>query len=108
MPSYLILVGIVALTVVGDYGLKYASMKTSPIWFYWFSGGAALYALTAVGWFMLMQTHNLAQIAVLYSAATILALTGVGYVFFNESITPRQAAGISTAILSIFLMETAS
>lgn len=104
MRSYLILAGIVALTVMGDYALKYASMKATPALSTWFASGAILYAGTALGWVLLMQSHNLAQIAVLYSSATILALTGVGYAFFGEAISARQAIGLVAALLSVILM----
>ncbi|MGY9046736.1 hypothetical protein P775_16635 [Puniceibacterium antarcticum] len=106
MRSYLILAGVVAFTVFGDYALKHASMKSAPLSSYWFIGGVLLYASTAYGWMLLMQNHNLAQIAVIYSSTTILALTGVGYAFFGESISLRQALGISAALISVFLMES--
>lgn len=106
MHSYLILTGIVAFTAFGDYALKYASIKTSPLLSIWFFGGAAFYSITAVGWLFLMQSHNLAQIAVLYSAATILALTGIGYTFFDESISSRQAIGLMASLLSVFLIQS--
>lgn len=105
MHSYLILAGILAFTVFGDYALKYASTMSTPMLSSWFVGGAALYAVSAVGWLLLMQTHNLAEIAVLYSAATILALTAVGYFFFGENVSFRQVLGLSAALLSVFLMQ---
>ncbi len=106
MRSYMILAGIVAFTILGDFALKYASMKTTPLANSWFVGGAILYGATALGWVLLMQSHNLAQIAVLYSSATILALTGVGYTFFGETISLKQLLGLSAALLSVFLMES--
>ena len=105
MRSYIILTSIVAFTVLGDCALKNASIKDTPLLTSWFISGVGLYAATAFGWVLLMQTHNLAQIAVLYSSATILALTGVGYAFFNETISSRQLIGLSAALLSVFLME---
>lgn len=102
--SYLLLATIVLLTALGDYALKSASTKAMPLFNYWFITGAALYAITATGWLLLMRDHSLAQIAVLYSAATIIALTGVGYIFFQEQLSFRQVAGISTALASVFLM----
>ncbi|QCO54539.1 transporter [Pseudorhodobacter turbinis] len=106
MPPYLILAGIVLCTAYGDYALKYASLKPSPLSSSWFAGGAGLYAITAAGWLFLMQSHNLAQIGVLYSAATILTLTLVGYLFFDESLSSRQVIGLSAAMLSVFLMKS--
>lgn len=106
MRSYFILAGIVAFTILGDYALKCAAMRAAPLASAWFVGGALLYAVTAVGWVWLMQSHNLAQIAVLYSAATILLLTGVGVAFFGETLSPRQIAGLGAALLSVVMMQT--
>lgn len=106
MITYMILAGVVALTVSGDYALKHASMAASPIASYWFAGGAALYAVTALGWLLLMRSHNLGQIAVLYSSATILALTGAGVLFFGENVSSKQVVGITAALLSVLLTSS--
>lgn len=105
MRSYFILAAIVAFTLVGDYALKCASLRGAPLSSTWFVCGAALYAATALGWVWLMQSHNLAQIAVLYSAATILMLTGVGVVFFGETLSLRQISGLGIALLSVVMMQ---
>ncbi|PYF06410.1 hypothetical protein C8J30_1285 [Rhodobacter viridis] len=105
MRSYLILAGIVVLTILGDYALKYASLRASPHTSPWLFGGAALYALTALGWMWLMQSQSLAQIAVLYSSATILLLTGVGIVFFGETLSTRQVAGLAAALFAVVMMQ---
>ncbi|ARE41626.1 hypothetical protein RGUI_3485 [Rhodovulum sp. P5] len=105
LKSYLILAAIIAMTLAGDYALKMASGKASPFVSHWFVHGAILYGITAAGWIMLMQTHSLAQVAVLYSSATILALTAIGYVAFDETITGRQVAGVVASMLAVFLMD---
>ncbi|OCX60983.1 hypothetical protein BFP70_16080 [Thioclava sp. SK-1] len=102
---YIILVIIVVLTVVGDYALKLAAGKTQPFISMWFVSGAVLYAATAMGWVMLMQTHNLAQIGALYSSVTILALTAVGYFAFGETLTVKQCCGLIAALLAVYLVE---
>ncbi|PTV94518.1 hypothetical protein C8J27_10749 [Rhodobacter aestuarii] len=106
MRSYLILVGIVAFTILGDYALKSAAIKTAPFTTSWFAAGTVLYAVTALGWVFLMQTHNLAQIAVLYSSATILGLTAVGVAFFGETLSLRQIVGLGAALFAVVIMET--
>lgn len=103
--TYVVLAVIVVMTVAGDFTLKLASGRPSPFVSFWFLQGAVFYALTAIGWVILMQSHSLAQIGVLYSSMTILALTSVGYTFFNEAVSPRQIAGVSAAIFAIFLVE---
>ncbi|SOB94623.1 hypothetical protein [Rhodobacter maris] len=105
MRSYFILLGIVAFTILGDYALKSAALRASPFATTWFAGGALLYALTALGWVWLMQTQNLAQIAVLYSSATILGLTAVGVAFFGETLSLRQVVGLGAALFSVLVME---
>ena len=106
MHSYVLLALIVVLTIVGDYALKYASLKTSPFVSSWFVLGALLYGATAIGWIALMRSHDLAQIAVLYSAATIISLTLVGLVSFGETLSMKQVIGLSAALLSVFLIES--
>lgn len=105
MKSFIILGAIVVLTILGDYALKYASLKVTPFANSWFIGGAGLYAMTAVGWVALMRNHDLAQIAVFYSAATIIALTLVGIVSFGEILSGKQIVGLLAALLSVVLME---
>lgn len=105
MHSYALLAFVVVLTVVADYALKYASLKTSPYVSAWFACGALLYGATAVGWIALMRSHDLAQIAVLYSAATIIALSLLGIVSFGETLSVKQMVGLSAALLSIVLMQ---
>jgi drug/metabolite transporter (DMT)-like permease len=106
MQNYVVLAFVVVLTVVADYALKYASLKISPFVSGWFVVGALLYAATAIGWIALMRTHDLAQIAVLYSSGTIIALTLLGIVSFGESLSTKQIIGLSAALLSVVLMES--
>ena len=105
MQSYIYLTLVVTVTVVADYALKYAAMKNSPFISSWFVGGAILYGATAIGWVALMRTHDLAQIAVLYSAATIIALTLLGIISFGEALSTKQIIGLAAALLSVALME---
>jgi len=106
MNSYLFLIFVIVLTISGDYALKYASLKSSPLVSGWFVLGALLYGATAIGWIALMRTHDLAQIAVLYSSATIVALTLVGILSFGETLTMKQLIGLSAALLSVVLMQS--
>jgi len=107
MPkSYAILVAILVMTVMADYALKVASGRAAPFANVWFVNGVVLYAVTAAGWIVLMQQHSLAQIAVLYSSAMILALTALGYVAFGEAPSLRQMAGVLAALLAVYLVES--
>jgi drug/metabolite transporter (DMT)-like permease len=105
MHNYILLVLVIVLTVVADYALKHASLKVNPFVSIWFFSGAILYACTAIGWIALMRNYNLAQIAVLYSSSTIIALTAVGIVYFGETLSSRQLFGVTAALLSVVLMK---
>ena len=106
MNSCLFLIFVVVLTICGDYALKYASLKISPYVSGWFVLGSLLYGATAIGWIALMRTHDLAQIAVLYSSATIVVLTLVGIFSFGETLSIKQIVGLSAALLSVVLMQS--
>ena len=104
--SYAILFLIVLLTILGDYSLKVAAKLSEPFVSFWFFKGVLLYGFTAVGWTFLMQTHSLAQIAVVYSSVTILALILIGYFLFGEAITRRQGLGVAAAFAAVVLVNT--
>ena len=103
--AHLILGAIVAVTILGDYALKLASVRASALLSPWFMAGALSYAISAAGWVLLMKTHNLAQIGALYSSATIIVLATIGYCIFKEDMSNRQIIGIGTALLTVYLMN---
>ena len=103
--SYSVLFLVVVFTILGDYALKVATKYPEPLLSIWFLMGALLYGLTAVGWMLLMQTYNLAQISVIYSSITIIALVLIGHLFFDETTTGRQGLGVAAALAAVVLME---
>lgn len=106
MNSYSIIACVILLTAIADYALKYASLSNSPYVSRWFASGALIYGATAIGWVALMRTHDLAHIAVLYSAATIIALTLVGVIAFGEMLATKQIIGLCAALLSVVLVQS--
>ena len=90
--------------VVGDYFLKLASQEKQSLRSTWFFVGFALYASTAFGWVFVMKHLKLATVSVVYSVSMVLLLTGVGVVFFKESLSPPEAAGLAMAIGSLILL----
>jgi small multidrug resistance pump len=90
--------------VVGDYFLKLASGRESPLRTAWFYLGFALYASTAFGWVFVMRHLKLATIGVLYSVSMVLLLTAVGVVQFGESLNLSELAGIILALASLVLL----
>jgi len=104
IPAILVTVGLCAVSVAGDYLLKRASDRERPFESWWFVAGFLVYSSTAFGWVYVMPHLKLATIGVVYSVATVLLLTLLGLVFFQESLRPREVLGIVLAITSISLL----
>ncbi len=98
------MVGIAAVTVLGDYFLKLASQETSAVYNRWFLAGFVIYALCSFGWVFAMRHMKLATIGVVYSLSTVLLLAALGVVVFGESLNRYEVAGIGFAVLSILLL----
>jgi drug/metabolite transporter (DMT)-like permease len=102
--SIVVIIAFSALGVVGDYLLKLASARKDPFESKWFYLGFAVYASTAFGWVFVMRHLKLATIGVVYSVSMILLLTGVGAVFFRETLSASEIAGLIMAIGSLILL----
>src|SRR5215813_4585031 len=87
-------VGFSLMGVLGDYFLKLASASESSLKTTSFYVGFVVYASTAFGWVFVMKHLKLATIAVVYSVSMVLLLTVVGLVFFRESLSPYEIAGL--------------
>ena len=94
----------VATAIVADYFIKVASQKEASLLTWSFMLGAGLYVVSATGWLFAMKTMTLAQVGVLYSVVTILALTAMGVIWFGETVGWREGLGIAFAVLSVLLM----
>jgi drug/metabolite transporter (DMT)-like permease len=90
--------------VLGDYFLKLASENENALKTRWFYIGFGLYASTAFGWVFVMKYLKLATISVVYSISMVLLLTGVGVVFFRESLNYYEIGGLIMAIGSLILL----
>jgi small multidrug resistance pump len=66
--------------------------------------GLVLYASTAFAWVYVMRYLKLATIGVIYSVSMVLLLAGMGVVFFDESLSRTEIAGIALAIMSLILL----
>ena len=104
--SFFTLLAIVITQIGGDYFIKIASARTDGVISIEFTIGVILYGATALGWYFLMKSHSLAEIAVVYSASTILLLVALGYFAFHESIGLRQVVGLILAIASVIVMKS--
>jgi small multidrug resistance pump len=102
--AILVTVGFSLVGVLGDYYLKLASGSEHSLRTPWFYIGFAVYASTAFGWVFVMKSLKLATIGVVYSVSMIVLLTLVGVVFFRESMTLYEVAGVILAIVSLILL----
>jgi small multidrug resistance pump len=90
--------------IAGDYFLKRASGRDNPLATGAFLAGLVLYGSTAFAWAFVMRHLKLATIGVIYSVSMVLLLAGMGVVFFGESLSRSEAAGIALAIASLVLI----
>ncbi len=97
-----IAVALSAVAILGDYFLKRAG--EGPINGWLFGAGMLVYAACAFGWFYAFRHMKVSTIAGLYGVATVLMLTFMGVVVFNERLTTWEFAGIGMAIGSIALL----
>ncbi|MBP7003153.1 hypothetical protein [Amaricoccus sp.] len=102
---HLLTAALVATTIVADYFLKLASERSPWATSIPFFIGAAIYALSAIGWILAMQEMSLATIAVVYSALTMMMLAGLGAVVFGETLSTREWIGLGLSFGALILMH---
>jgi small multidrug resistance pump len=83
--------------IVGNYLLKRASEQDNPLASPAFLVGLMLYASTAFAWLYVMRHLKLATLGIVYSVLMVLLLAGLGVVFFGESLSCLELAGIALA-----------
>ena len=96
--AILVTIGFSAVGVIGDYFLKLASQQDKPLRSVPFYVGFVVYASTAFGWVFVMKHLKLSTVGVVYSVSMIVLLTAVGWIWFGESLGPREIAGLILAI----------
>ena len=98
---------IVLLSLAGaaaDSFIKLASREHHAIRSPWFWLGAMSYFATAFAWVYVLRYIKLSIIGVVYSYCTIGALIIVGVVFFDETLSRREAAGLVLGFVSLGLL----
>ncbi|QHQ36797.1 transporter [Algicella marina] len=100
----LAMIGIVVVTIIGDWFLKLASMQPGAQGGAQLAGGMMMYMLSGIGFFFAMRHMTLASVGVLYAVLTILFMTFLGVAVFGEKLTPREGLGIVFAMASLFCM----
>lgn len=90
--------------VAGDFCIKQAGHHVSGFDLRWFLGGIGMYVVTAIGWFFAMRHMKLATLGVFYSVSTILLLTLLSVLYYQETLNKSEIAGVLTALTSVFLL----
>ena len=102
--AILVTIGFSAVGVIGDYFLKLASQHVTPLRSVPFYVGFVVYASTAFGWVFVMKHLKLSTVGVVYSVSMIVLLMALGWIWFGESLGPREVAGLILAIASLYLL----
>lgn len=102
--AYLVAAVMSGVGIIGDYFLKRASGEERPLATWPFAIGLVLYSTTAFAWVFVMRHLKLATIGVIYSISMVLLLAGMGVLFFGESLSRTEVAGITLAIASLVLL----
>ncbi len=90
--------------VLADYFLKRASDHAASARTGWFWLGLVVYAAMAGGWVYVMRHLSFAELGIVYSATTLLLLTGVGVVVLGETLRGSEALGVAMALGAIALL----
>ncbi len=102
---YLVVVGMVLMSIAGDYFLKLASQGPSGLQSVEFGIGAGFYVLSAAAFLFAIRHMSLAHMGVWYAVLTILFSAALGIVVFRESLAARDVAGIAMALGALGLMN---
>jgi len=103
-PTILVMLGIISVTLLGDYFLKLAALNTAaPTLPY--AIGTSCYAIAAIGIVYALRHMSMASFGVWYSVLTILAMTAMGVLLFEERLATREMVGIGFALASLVCMS---
>ena len=100
----LLILGMSALGVLGDFFLKLAGNGARFMHPGWFVAGIVTYACTAFGWFYAFKHIKMSSLGAIYGASTVILLTLLGYFYFQERLTGWEFLGIGLAIISIVIL----
>ena len=101
--GYIVLLG--AVGVLGDIFIKRAASAGQQIDVRYFAAGLGVYAVTALGWLIVMKSVKLATIGPVYALSTTLLLTFAGVAVFGERLRPVEFAGLGFALAAMILLS---
>lgn len=90
--------------IVGDYFLKKASQTEHPFQTYKFAVGTVVFALSAVGWVIVLPYMKLGAIGVVYGVSTVLFMALLGWLVFGERLRWQEGVGVVLGVTSIVLL----
>jgi len=106
MLFYLLLVVFLsAVGVAGDFFVKLAGRGQKFMEVRWLILGAAIYALTAIGWFYAMKFVKLSSLGVIYAVATVLFVVLLGVFYFHEKLNVYEIVAIILALISLVILS---
>ena len=91
-----------AMTVVADVLIKKAADQ-NHLGSIFFIGGAAIYGLSAFGWFYALRSMKLATLGGVYSLSTVVMIALAGVFIFGEKLSLLEYAVLTIAVLAILV-----
>jgi drug/metabolite transporter (DMT)-like permease len=101
----LLVVFLSAVGVLGDFFLKLAGKGQKFVEVRWLILGAAIYALTAIGWFYVMKFIKLSSLGVIYAISTLLFVVLLGVYYFHERLNVYEIIAIVLALTSLVILS---
>jgi uncharacterized membrane protein len=100
---FIIAIVLSIITVGADYFVKKASLVNN-IWNFWLLIGAFIYALTAIGWAMLLKEAKLSTLGVIYGVTSVIFVVALSVLVFHEKLSIPEIIGILLGIISLILL----
>jgi len=98
-------VGLSVVTAIADSLIKKATIiKSSTLIYLLVIVGAVIYALTALGWYKVLQRMELLNAGVIYTSSFIVLIALISVFYFKERLLPIEMVGVVLAIVSIVIM----
>ena len=102
--SLLMVVGLTALGIAGDFFMKLAGKGPRFVEWKWFIIGAIVWSLTIPGWFFILKYMKLATAGAIVSVVVVVALTLIGTFYFKEALNAYEIIGIVAAMIALGLL----
>jgi small multidrug resistance pump len=104
LHSILLVILLAIVVAAGDYFLKLATLEKRIIVNKWFLAGCLIYAVSAWGWVYVMQYIKLSSLGMIFSLSTVLLLTGLGVLVFDENLNRYELAGMGFGLVALVLL----